>query len=817
MTARTERAVTGPVTRNARLLGEALKSVTEHFPPRPVAEVWPATQTGIDDIVNRLESSPLREAVRHTQWCRVTGARQILGWLQQFPGASWQQRWNASPAAASGVEWSRMAAEWIATTSSGVTAPIVGSGLVGLVLADVLRPSLSWQMARRARHMQERFPLVRDPEGFARLQTLAGPARWASLTGRRAVNDLTKIMVAKGGKLADITVGDALEYRAALREHHTQSAGHSLFYAWLRRLGTLPDDAPTTLRNLGRATGQVGIEQLVDRYDLTCRPVRDLLVDYLTERRPSLDYATLDNLSRFLALHFWADLEAHHPGIDSLHLPAQVALQWKQRAQTKTVRRRRSDGTYDEVVSPHLDGSTLLIAVRALYLDLARWAGEEPARWGPWVAPCPIGEADLNVKKHGQRVKARMDQRTRQRLPALPTVVRAAKELLDNAQARLQAVQIAPVGGRFEVLGETFTRAKRPGSTWVYDDCGRRRDLAQRERRAFWGWAMVEFLQHTGARIEEMLEASHHSLIQYRLPTTGEVVPLLQIAPSKTDQERVLLVSPELADVLSTIITRVRDPRTGAVPQVAAYDYNERVWNPPMPLLFQYDRSGEISAMNGEFLRKCLNDVLDATGLTDADGCPLDFDPHDFRRIFITDAIRSGLPPHIAQVIAGHADINTTMGYNAIYPAEAIEAHRAFIARRRALRPSEEYRTPTSEEWDAFLGHFERRKLSVGICARAFGTSCIHEHACIRCSMLRPDPAQRARLTEIRDNLLARITEAEREGWLGEIEGLEISLAGAQDKLALLDAEQARTRRTVDLGMPSFANLAGRTSTADEP
>ena len=49
---------------------------------------------------------------------------------------------------------------------------------------------------------------------------------------------------------------------------------------------------------------------------------------------------------------------------------------------------------------------------------------------------------------------------------------------------------------------------------------------------------------------------------------------------------------------------------TRAVPQVAAYDHNERVWNPPMPLLFQYDRSGEISAMNGDFLRKRLNDVL---------------------------------------------------------------------------------------------------------------------------------------------------------------------------------------------------------------
>src|SRR6266702_4480257 len=50
-----------------------------------------------------------------------------------------------------------------------------------------------------------------------------------------------------------------------------------------------------------------------------------------------------------------------------------------------------------------------------------------------------------------------------------------------------------------------------------------------------------------------------------------------------------------------------------------------------------------------------------------------------------------------------HKNIDTTIGYKAVYPAEAIEAHRAFIARHRATRPSEEYRTPTDEEWDAFL------------------------------------------------------------------------------------------------------------------
>jgi hypothetical protein len=152
------------------------------------------------------------------------------------------------------------------------------------------------------------------------------------------------------------------------------------------------------------------------------------------------------------------------------------------------------------------------------------------------------------------------------------------------------------------------------------------------------------------------------------------------------------------------------------------------------------------------------------------------------------------------------------MGYKAIYPAETIEAHRAFIARRRATRPSEEYRTHTDEEWDAFLAHFEKRKVSIGTCGRAFSSPCVHEHACVRCSLLRPDPSQRGRLVEIRDNLIARIAEAEREGWLGEVEGLRVSLAGANDKLAQIDARQERRSSPVLLEVPSSDQIGARAS-----
>ena len=181
--------------------------------------------------------------------------------------------------------------------------------------------------------------------------------------------------------------------------------------------------------------------------------------------------------------------------------------------------------------------------------------------------------------------------------------------------------------------------------------------------------------------------------------------------------------------MLSAIVCRVRD-ETGAVPLVAAYDYHERVFNPPLPILFQRRVGTENRAISAPRIRTLLDEALAATGLTGTDGQPLRFVPHDFRRIFVTDAVNNGMPPHIAQLVVGHRDLNTTMGYKAVYPEEAINGHRAFLARRRDLRPSAEYRTPTDQEWQEFLGHFERRKLALGDCGRAYGTACIHEHSC---------------------------------------------------------------------------------------
>lgn len=63
----------------------------------------------------------------------------------------------------------------------------------------------------------------------------------------------------------------------------------------------------------------------------------------------------------------------------------------------------------------------------------------------------------------------------------------------------------------------------------------------------------------------------------------------------------------------------------------------------------------------------------------------------------------------------------------------------------------------------------ERRRVALGNQGRAYGTTCIHENFCIRCSLLRIDPAQRPRLEEIRDNLLTRIPRQNAKAGPGKL------------------------------------------------
>jgi hypothetical protein len=90
----------------------------------------------------------------------------------------------------------------------------------------------------------------------------------------------------------------------------------------------------------------------------------------------------LEALGYFLGQRFWADLEAHHPGIDSLGLPRQVADDWKRRLAAFSKTTRTATGERVDVTVPRINYRECLTPVRAFYLDLAHWAVEDPSRWG---------------------------------------------------------------------------------------------------------------------------------------------------------------------------------------------------------------------------------------------------------------------------------------------------------------------------------------------------------------------------------------------------------------------------------------------------
>ena len=676
---------------------------------------------------------------------RCRGADLLLGWLESFPGDTWQHRWVASGADIGAQRWGLWG-------PPDATPRLVSRGVTPLIVLDIVRPAPSWFAKATPSHLFETYRQFHEPAVFAELERaieIEQPTRTAAML---ALVALTRIRLHTGVALMELPAEAFGQVVAAYWRHGRRIVSPGLAWRALQTIGGLVGEAPTYHASIH--PGPMTIEQLVDRFDVHCRPVRDLLVAYLRERQPSVDHSSLIQLSVSLVRRFWKELEALQPGINDLRLSADVTVAWKNRA------RYRDDG------EPFHGANAVLSAVRTFYLDISQWALDNPVRWGIWAAPSPVSAADTSgANRNTRRRQAEMHQRIRTLTPLLPALVRTAEQQHDDARHVLDTARATPDGNSFEIGNITYQRVER-GT--FYTDGDRRPALRlangdivqayQREDDAFWTWAIIEVLRHTGIRSEELMELTHLSIRRYT-HTDGETIPLLHIAPSKTDSERVLPVSPELASVLAQIIKRVTGP-DGRIPIVARYDATERVWLPPQPHLFQRRYGGRPAVFDAGNIRRLLVILANNADLRDIDGQLLRFTPHDFRRIFVTDSVANGLPVHIAQQLLGHLDLNTTRGYLAVYPQQVIDHYRAFIDRRRQRRPADEYRAPTSDEWADFEQHFVLRRVALGTCHRPYGTPCIHEHACVRCPMLHVEPSRRHRLQEIAVNIDERLDEA---------------------------------------------------------
>ena len=213
----------------------------------------------------------------------------------------------------------------------------------------------------------------------------------------------------------------------------------------------------------------------------------------------------------------------------------------------------------------------------------------------------------------------------------VPQLVSSIAETLRIAEQRLRAASAVPAGQEFLFDGQTWRVAPNTHTggyirtqLFVVSPDGAQHDLTAEEDAAFWTWAVVEVLRHSGIRIEEMLELTHLSIRAFRKPD-GQVVPLIQIAPSKTNMERILPASPQLTHALSRIVARQLahqrtapvDNRGPMLPLVSRRGCQyELTYSTPLPFLFQRRLgSGRRTVMSGAFVRNRLDQAaVTATG-----------------------------------------------------------------------------------------------------------------------------------------------------------------------------------------------------------
>lgn len=793
--------VFGPVDLEAARTG--IRRIVPAPPPVPVLPPGPfgdLSQAGIEEIADTARQFWSHRS-DNVALKRRHATRLVLQDLAGFSGDTWQERFEAS-----GLDGGIGALSQLTAGLSANGAMQRRWGLRNLFCLRVVRPSMTALFATSLIGYCDVFRAAqKDPLLDEFIEHVDNSAETEHDRGE-AKTDIVAALTVFGISMDSLTPEALLHYaqefrrtpRAGGAPPHPHRYGASAAWRHLRRIGYFGDDVPDTVRH-ATVVGQRSVAELVRRYPLRNKQVEQLLIDYLEQRAVTLDYVSLVTVSHHLADLFWTNIERINPHQADLHLDQATYAQWKATiGLTKTGQPRRGI-------------AKVLLAVRSFYLDLQHWAHGEPERWAQWAAPCPIRQSEVKQRTRIEirRSSERVAERTRQRQPLLGLLMSHVDDRHQHATDLLAAAQATPPGAELAHAGRRYRRTdtgpdrRRERVTGVRSTrledlaTGEIRDAGDYEERAFWDWAVISTLRHSGVRVEELSELTHLSIRQYQRPN-GEVVPLLVIAPSKTDRERVIPMSTELFATIAAIIRRhLRDQ--DSIPVIKRFDAHEQIWGDALPHLFQRKIGSRRAVMSPMAIGRLISDRCEHLATVHPRFAGIAFTPHDFRRLFATEVVNNGLPIHIGAALLGHLSVETTRGYVAVFNEDLVRHYQGFLDRRRTQRPADEYRPATDAEWTEFETHFDNRKVELGNCGRPYGTPCHHEHACVRCPMLHVDPKMLNRLDDLEADLLARLQRAQTEGWLGEIEGINLTLSFLRDKRTRAQRLSTRTH----LGLPS--------------
>ena len=330
----------------------------------------------------------------------------MLNWLEAQPGGSWQDRWLASGAEGQ-QDWRGLVAAWKAARSGSAPGPAPAAHRRRADAAHLRRCDPPRHRLAAALLTHPAQPGRRDGPHPRQCRVRRADALMPGRLGgllcpARRPDKIAVIMAAKGGLAADITVGDCAELLGIAAQTRTGTDRHSsspFFYQLLRSLGHVRpgrarDDAglrrprPAHLRAADRPLPHPVPARSATCWWTTCANARQRWTSPPCSTTPTCSASCSGPTSKPTT-----------PGISSLKLPRDVAAAWKQRVMTRTMTRPGPDGEPVTTTAPRRDGRSVLTAVRAFYLDIAEWADDDPARWGPHAVRCPVTASEASHKK----------------------------------------------------------------------------------------------------------------------------------------------------------------------------------------------------------------------------------------------------------------------------------------------------------------------------------------------------------------------------------------------------------------------------------
>jgi hypothetical protein len=148
------------------------------FPSRSPWLSWPATEAGRSEVLSKLLTPPFALDHAGSQQKRRLAVLSVVSWLQAQPGDTWQGRWRSS-GAEDQRDWRDLVGaapgpSAAAAVHSGKPPSHLSPGLLVLICADVIRPSLGWMLTspQARRNLAVEMARTRDTTTFAELDRM---------------------------------------------------------------------------------------------------------------------------------------------------------------------------------------------------------------------------------------------------------------------------------------------------------------------------------------------------------------------------------------------------------------------------------------------------------------------------------------------------------------------------------------------------------------------------------------------------------------------------------------------------------------------